>query len=173
MKTLEEWVQIKKHPYYEISSCGRARSWKNNRWGWSSHPKTLKHGITKNGYPLIVLHNSEGRKTASIHQLVLTHFGPPKPSGKHEVCHNDGVKVNNHIDNLRWGTRKENCLDKIKHGTNNTGKGSNHGNAKLIEKEVIWIKEYLNIGVLQKQIASLFGVSKSAIGSISRGVNWA
>lgn len=52
-----------------------------------------------------------------VHRIVaLTFIGVP-PFAKSEVCHNDGNRRNNHYSNLRWGTRKENVADSIRHGT--------------------------------------------------------
>jgi hypothetical protein len=43
-----------------------------------------------------------------VHQLVCEAFHGPKPTPAHEVLHGDENGLNNHADNLSWGTRKEN-----------------------------------------------------------------
>ena len=50
-----------------------------------------------------------------IHRLAMAAFIGPCPDGM-EVCHNDGNPANNKLSNLRYGTRKENVADQIKHG---------------------------------------------------------
>jgi hypothetical protein len=48
-------------------------------------------------------------------QLVLMAFVGPKPFCGAEACHNDGVEVNDHISNLRWGSKASNMADEIVH----------------------------------------------------------
>lgn len=50
-------------------------------------------------------------------QLVLTHFDRPRPFPEAQARHKDGNPFNNHIDNLEWGTAKQNSDDKKRHGT--------------------------------------------------------
>lgn len=42
----------------------------------------------------------------------------PNPEGKPNVLHWDDNPQNNHSDNLRWGTQKENAADIIRNGNN-------------------------------------------------------
>lgn len=52
----------------------------------------------------------------AVHQLVASaFFGPPPP--KMEVRHLNGIPHDNRIENLRYGTRKENIRDGVNHGT--------------------------------------------------------
>jgi hypothetical protein len=67
---------------------------------------------------MVALSVNGRQKSYLLHRLVaLTFIGPP-PSSAHEVCHNDGNPANNAPGNLRWGTRGENILDTVRHGTN-------------------------------------------------------
>jgi hypothetical protein len=50
-----------------------------------------------------------------VHQLVLLAFRGPCPSGM-ECLHNDDVKNNNELTNLRYGTRSENNKDRVRTG---------------------------------------------------------
>jgi hypothetical protein len=50
--------------------------------------------------------------------------------------------------------------------------GSANGKAKLTEHQAEEIKTLLTQGVLQRDIAEMFSVSRSAIGSISAGRTW-
>lgn len=50
-----------------------------------------------------------------IHRLVLETFVGPCPEGM-ECLHADDDGKNNRLRNLRWGTRKENVADMIRHG---------------------------------------------------------
>jgi hypothetical protein len=75
----------------------------------------LKGATTKVGYKVVSL-GGRGGKKAYIHDLVLETFIGKRPEGK-EACHINGEKSDNRLDNLYWGTRKENVADAIKLGT--------------------------------------------------------
>lgn len=55
-----------------------------------------------------------------VHRLVLTLFVRPNEAGE-ECRHLDGNPKNNRLENLAWGTRLENIMDKARHGTGNQG----------------------------------------------------
>ena len=48
--------------------------------------------------------------------LVLTAFTGPRPSARHQGCHNDGNPQHNARSNLRWDTPSSNALDAVRHG---------------------------------------------------------
>lgn len=53
--------------------------------------------------------------TRKVHHLVLEAFVGPCPSGM-EGCHWDDDPDNNHLLNLRWGTRSDNMRDAVRNG---------------------------------------------------------
>lgn len=55
-------------------------------------------------------------KVRFVHRLVLEAFRGPCPAGM-MACHGNGVPHDNRLENLRWGTPKENDDDKLRHGT--------------------------------------------------------
>lgn len=67
-----------------------------------------------------------------------------------------------------------NCsLNKIVGGLNGRGlQGSQNGVSKLLETDIPKIIELYNSGKTQKQIADIYGVSRSNIGEITRGNSW-
>ena len=78
-------------------------------------------------------------------------------------------------DHLRWGTPKENALDR---DSKNRGKvpdnrGSKAGGAILNEQAVFEIKMLLSKKIKAKDIAILYGVSQVTISNIKRGHRWA
>jgi hypothetical protein len=87
------------------------------------------------GYPVIGLRTQHGkRKQFYVHDLVLTAFIGPRPRG-YEACHDpDPTPANCAITNLRWGTRRENRADAIRHGTHPRGEAA--GTAKLTDAAV-------------------------------------
>lgn len=67
------------------------------------------------GYPRVVLCNNGKYSPKTIHRLVAEAFH----GGKHinlQVNHIDGIKTNNHVDNLEWCTPSENMIHSYIHG---------------------------------------------------------
>lgn len=111
-----------------------------------------------------------GGKSKLIHRLVLEAFVGPCPEGL-ETCHNDGDFTNNKLENLRWDTHKENCADRIKHGT--AARGETHGKARFTEEGIKSLrKEYAAGGVTYRSLAAKYDVHHSSIYSIVRKRNW-
>src|SRR5205823_4938136 len=52
--------------------------------------------------------------------LVLEAFKGPKPSSRHKACHKNDNPADNRLENLYWGTEREQSLDRQKN------RGSNH-----------------------------------------------
>lgn len=112
---MTEWRDIPGYGgRYQVSSIGQVRSLHRKK------ERLLRIQNHVNGYKQITLRTADGGYvTPRVHQLVAVAFLGPKPSPDHEVCHNDGTRTNNVVENLRWGTRWENAQDKRLHGTNN------------------------------------------------------
>ena len=78
---------------------------------------------------------------------------------------------NNSIDNLYWGTAKENKADAYRNGK--VGLGEASPNVKLTEKKVRKIRKMYSTGeYTQQEIANLFSVTQPMIGCIVRRNNW-
>jgi hypothetical protein len=67
------------------------------------------YGMNKTGHLWV-------RPLGWVHHLVLLAFRGPCPPG-YERCHQDGNPSNNALGNLSYGTRRDNVLDAIRHGT--------------------------------------------------------
>ena len=52
---------------------------------------------------------------------MLMAFVGPRPSTNHVTRHLNGDYQDNRLDNLAWGTPKENSSDKLQHGTHDRG----------------------------------------------------
>jgi len=100
----ERWLPITEYPNYEVSNFGNVRNIVTNK------PMKLQD---KCGYYNICLVNNtnttKNRKIFKVHRLVALAF-IPNPENKSDVNHKDKNKLNNHIDNLEWMTRKENNI---------------------------------------------------------------
>lgn len=99
---MENWKVIKDRPKYEVSDHGRVR---NRKTGRVLSPDMYKH----KGYEFVGLCGENDRKMKFVHRLVAEAFIDNDDPDCIEVNHIDGNKRNNHVDNLEWVTRSENC----------------------------------------------------------------
>lgn len=118
---------IVRHPWYPwifVSSEGLVYSTlttgcKPKRNGPAKELCQKRVGKTSTGSerPYLGVGCGRGRKI-DTHLLVVGAFRGSRPTG-HVVRHLDGEHQNNEIDNLVWGTPKENSADTKRHGTFN------------------------------------------------------
>lgn len=97
---MEEWRTIIDFPNYDVSNFGNIR---NNSTG-----KYLRLSA-KGGYYHVSLTNENTCKTFKVHRLVAFAF-IENPENKSDVNHKDKNKLNNHLTNLEWMTRRENNI---------------------------------------------------------------
>lgn len=147
---------------YEISNLGRIRALeKISAQGHWLRAKLLKPVFHKQGYLCVVLFGRT-KKGMLIHRIVLEAFVGPAPAGM-EGCHNNGIKTDNRLSNLRWDTQSANQADRIRHGTAFTR--ANHPLAKLRPWDVERAADMSRCGATHDAIAALFGVSRRAVGT--------
>lgn len=90
--------------------------------GWRGGiSRMMRPALDNDGYPCLRLTIEGERKKYRLHRLMATIFMQPRPSMQHEIRHLDGNKQNNRIENLAWGTRKENAADRDAHGRTSCG----------------------------------------------------
>lgn len=136
---------------YLVSNFGKVKNVKTD--------KKLQQQFAGGEYPYIRLR----RKKYYIHFLVATAFIGPKPFAKAEVRHFDNDKENPSASNLSWGTRKDNSLDKVRHGTSKR---------KFNNTEVLRIKILIAAGEKDNSIAKTFQVSHQTINNIRTGKSY-
>ncbi len=157
---------------YSVSDYGKIKNYKTGQ--------ILKPSINGRGYYNIDLCKNNNRKTFLVHRLILETFVGPCPEGM-ECRHLDGNPKNNKLENLKWGTPKENYNDRKLHGTDRYGFkigykyniGSKCVTSKLNEKQVRIIKYLLMTKILTpKEITKIFDISKYIISLIKRNKSW-
>jgi DNA-directed RNA polymerase specialized sigma24 family protein len=119
-------------------------------------------------YRTVNLSDGVRKRRRYVHRLVLEAFVGRRPEGM-VCCHNDGDPTNNRLDNLRWGTYRENEHDKLRHGTWLVG---SQINAKLTEEEVQEIRKLKVEGMTFTELAHRFGVSSPNIHAIVNRRSW-
>ena len=105
----EVWVPHFEDPDYEVSSYGNVRSVK--RFHGKRILRVLKKIDNGSGYFRLYL-SIKGRKSKWIlcQTLVAQHFKGPNPDIRiYTVDHVDKNKANNHISNLNYATRYQQC----------------------------------------------------------------
>lgn len=157
-------------PGYEINPDGEA-------WGCRKHSRNPQGKWVKLapslvcGYPALYL-RKDGRKHACyIHRLILETFVGPCPSGM-ECRHLNGIKTDNRLENLAWGTPGENMRDAIAHGVLRPRTGITNPNAKLDNDTVGEIRRMSTTGLGARKIAKQLGVGKSTVSRILLGAGW-
>jgi DNA-binding XRE family transcriptional regulator len=106
-----------------------------------------------------------------VHRLVAEAF-VPNPSNKLQVNHIDGDKSHNYWLNLEWVSNQENMAHAFKTGLNKNEFGENSRRAILTQSQVNAIRHAVNNGASQTYLASMYGVSRSTINKIARGISW-
>lgn len=141
---------------------------------WSRKTKRFLRPKLHRGYCYVSLQQGPQIRQKQVHRLVLEVFVGPCPK-EMECCHNNGIRADNRLENLRWDTKSNNSKDSIKHGTH-TGlchNGEMCPAAKLKEKDVRMIIYMHRTGLfLRKEIAKIYNVTRSTIDLIIAKKNW-
>lgn len=180
----EIWKPIKGfESYYEVSNLGNVRSLdrdvKSGIHNWKLKSRVLKPQKYKNGYLFVSLSKNGTVIQKILHRLVAFEFvdGYNKTL---EVNHKDFDKNNNKAENLEWCTKSENHKHLYKNNQDSyikrerfQGIGDNNPRAILKKEDVLFIRENCaNNKITRKQVALIYGVSRSAIDSIMTRKNW-
>lgn len=142
------------------------------RRGWQPEGpwRRLTPYVDQHGYERIMI-SRLGRKAWLVHHLVLSTFIGSCPRGK-QCRHLDGDRRNNRIDNLAWGTAKENGEDRVRHGTATQRECEQNHRAKLDESLVREIRHRSRDGESNVAIAAALGVTRQAVYMVVSGRSW-
>jgi len=133
-----------------IDSIGKSRKLKG---------KLLTH-IMSNKYPAVCIRRNNKQR---IHRLLAVQF-IPNPNNYSMVLHKDDDKLNYNLDNLYWGTHKDNSNDRLKND-----KLPNLKFSKEELKEIInLLKDQPNTIETYKRIGDKYNVSVSCICNINK-----
>lgn len=144
---------------YAVSNLGRVRS---------------RHGVMEGywgRYHQVCLSKGIGQKNINTHVLVASAFIGPIKKGM-QVNHKDGNKWNNCVPNLEIVNPSENNIHAIRTGLKKIPRGSKWHAAKLVEPQVVRIKDLLAKGRSQTEIAKRYSVHQCTISDIARGLTW-
>ncbi len=159
--------------FYAVSKTGNVYSCKISGpiVGRKGEWRKMRPGeTTKYGHQFIVVYLGSGKKkNRLVHHMVLETFRGPRPKGL-ECRHLDGNPRNNNLTNLKWGTRKKNAEDSVRHGT--SSRGVDRPSSVLNEKKIRNIRRRLINGENQRSIAKRYGVSQPVISGIKNGKTW-
>jgi len=99
--TRERWRPFPLDSRYAVSTHGRVRRRQNRR--------IRKTPIKQCGYRgLVFTYPGAKPKGYDLHAMVALTWIGSRPPG-HDVSHQDGDKLNNHLSNLKYETRRENA----------------------------------------------------------------
>lgn len=140
--------------------------------------KILKASVNSYGYPSVHLAKNGRATPRAVHLIMCEAFHGAKPGPRHQAAHNNGVRTDNRIENLRWATPKENQDDRKLHGTH--CKGEANPIAKLTKEDVKNIREAMSARAggkiirdgVPRKLAAQYGVHRSNIYQIARGDAW-
>lgn len=136
----------------------------------------LNAGFNSPYYLLVTLSNETLKRKSCqffVHVLVISAFHGLRPEPHIQCCHNNGNAKDNRLENLRWGTPKQNTEDMMAHGKHFRSAGELSGMHKLTEEEVLDIrKRYNKGGVTQYDLADEYDVKQSCIWSVIHRKTW-
>lgn len=162
-------------PYYYVTKNGGIFSTKGREL------RRLKIHLDGGGYPFFSFRFLNKTIQTNVHRAVLETFvGPPMLiDGRRQVSrHLNGNKLDNRLENLRWGTYEENEADKKGHGKSNKGKaflsirGELNPSSKLTSKQVCEIRRLYKEDVGPIELGKRYEVHRATIHRIVTHKAW-
>ena len=110
-------------------------------------PYKLKPSYDKKGYLVVNLYKGDGKrpKSKKVHNIVATAF-LENPNGLKCACHKDNVKEHCNVENLYWGTDREN-----NHQARQDGLFHNEVKVTQLDLDGNVIKQYASISEATRQ----------------------
>ncbi|SRR6266700_883896 len=136
----ERWLPVARYEgLYEVSDLGRTRSLRRKTASGFRGGRVLKGRAHPSGHFQVTLSAENVASTKYVHQLVAEAFIGERPAGQ-EVRHLDGDPANNARSNLAYGTKGDNVLDAVRHGTHWNASKTHciHGH-ELTPENTVWL----------------------------------
>jgi DNA-binding XRE family transcriptional regulator len=166
MEPVNKLYPIRGFPDYYITKQGRVFSARRHLL------RELKTYCNTSRYAAAAMLSDKGKwPRQSLHRVMLYVFVGPPPEGKPHVRHLDGNPFNNQLNNLKWGSEKDNWQDRQRHGRA-TMRGEENIKARLTAEKVKQIRHLLKMGATQGELALMFNVAKPTINHIHCGRTW-
>ena len=141
---------IKGFPLYHVTKDGKVYNIRRNR-------EVTIHPHYRTGRNIVHLYSNGKRYNLKVYRLVAEAY-IPNPENKPCVCHKDNDRTNNRVENLYWGTYKENTQQCIQDGRFKPG-----GRDILDEFSINCLLYEYNLGKPRSILKKKFGVSDSSI----------
>jgi hypothetical protein len=141
---IENGIEWDYRGLYQVSNKGNIKSLIDNHG--QKREKILKIIKSTSGHSFVNLSKNNKKKRSYVHRLVAHMFIDGYFDGA-DVDHIDTNPLNNHVDNLRWCTRKENCnneLSKKHYSEANKGKPKSEEHKRKISDSVKKYYERVN-----------------------------
>jgi hypothetical protein len=160
---IEHWKDIPEYEgLYQVSNLGRVKNLKFGR------DKILKPQESTWRYMQVGLCKEGKRKYSYVHRIVMLAFVGESDL---QVNHKNGLKADNCLENLEYCTASENITHAYKNGLKKGLKGEKHGRSKLTKACVERIR-YGHQGMMQKDIAKIYGITRWQVYRIRSRKNW-
>ena len=130
---IEQWVEIKDFPSYEVNQYGEIRN---------AHTKRIKScQITSDGYLKMSLRSNVDKRHHSklVHRIVASSFYDCEDE-RLQVNHIDGNKKNNNLSNLEFVTGSEN----VQHAYSTGIRGPSGGRGPIRKIKILETGEIFN-----------------------------
>ena len=165
----ERWLPVPGlESRYEVSDRGRVRTLSTYRKALTG--SVLSPWKTSRGYLSVSLRDESGQRLSmSLHRVVMLAFVGECPAGM-QVAHNNGIRDDNRLSNLRYATPSSNIDDRQRHGR--TARGSRNGSAKLDDAAALTIWNLRSAGFSAAEVAHLACVHVSTVQSIWDRETW-
>lgn len=133
---MEEWRDVPGRPGYIVSNEGRAAK------------LLTQNGGTKGYVQYPIPDGAGGRHREYLHTWVMLAFAGPRPEGAW-ILHKNDVKTDNRLENLRYGTPKENMADAFRNGRRKRQKRCKFGH--LIKEPNVTNRGYCRACAIARQ----------------------
>lgn len=165
------YKEIPSRSKWIVGSNGTIWRWRHKAWSRPVASWEMTFGSkASRGYLQVKMTLPDGdKKTRLMHEVVLTTFVGPCPPGM-ECRHLNGIRMDNRLCNLAWGTHVENMDDQRRHGTLRIGSRSHL--ARMTEAQIEDIFRRAASGERYSSIAKSLGERVEFIANILSKVGW-